>query len=101
MKAVTKTSRTGSKTIQTGKGLGRVFTMRNVSLAALVVYFSVFMIYPIFKAFAGSMHEWNPLIGTYKWVVYGTGVKMKSQGPISLSFVYKNPSKNQCIVNDW
>ena len=68
MKAVTKTGHTGSKTIQTGKGLGRVFTMRNVSLAALVIYFSLFMIYPIFKAFAGSMHEWNPLIGTYKWV---------------------------------
>ena len=68
MKAVTKTGHTGSKTIQTGEGLGRVFTMRNVSLAALVIYFSVFMIYPIFKAFAGSMHDWNPLIGTYKWV---------------------------------
>ena len=68
MKAVTKTGHTGSKTIQTGEGLGRVFTMRNVSLAALVIYFSVFMIYPIFKAFAGRMHDWNPLIGTYKWV---------------------------------
>lgn len=80
MKAVTKTSRTGSKTIQTGKGLGRVFTMRNVSLAALVVYFSVFMIYPIFKAFAGSMHEWNPLIGTYKWVGFDNFRQVLSDG---------------------
>lgn len=68
MKSVTRTSRTRRRPIQTGNGLGRVFTMRNVSLVALIVYFSVFMIYPIYKAFAGSMHEWNPLVGTYKWV---------------------------------
>jgi multiple sugar transport system permease protein len=48
--------------------LQRVFNMRNISVAALIVYFSIFMVYPIYKAFAGSLHEWNPLVGTYRWV---------------------------------
>ena len=27
----------------------------------------VFLAYPIFKAFAGSMHDWNPMTGVYEW----------------------------------
>jgi multiple sugar transport system permease protein len=46
----------------------RVFNMRNIAVTALIVYFSIFMVYPIYKAFAGSLHEWNPLVGTYNWV---------------------------------
>lgn len=42
--------------------------MRNIAVTSLIVYFSIFMLYPIYKAFAGSLHEWNPLVGTYKWV---------------------------------
>ncbi|MCH4160947.1 carbohydrate ABC transporter permease [Bifidobacterium sp.] len=42
--------------------------MRNIAVTALIVYFSIFMVYPIYKAFAGSLHEWNPLVGTYNWV---------------------------------
>ncbi|WP_258184421.1 MULTISPECIES: carbohydrate ABC transporter permease [unclassified Bifidobacterium] len=42
--------------------------MRNVSVVLLIAYFAVFMAYPIFKAFAGSLHEWNPLTDTYNWV---------------------------------
>jgi multiple sugar transport system permease protein len=41
--------------------------MRNIAVTLLVAYFSVFMAYPIFKAFAGSLHDWNPLVGTYEW----------------------------------
>lgn len=30
-------------------------------LLFLVVYFGVFLIYPIYRAFVGSFHDWNPL----------------------------------------
>lgn len=48
--------------------LSRIFSLRNVAVVFLVVYFAIFLAYPIFKAFAGSLHDWNPLIGTYEWV---------------------------------
>ncbi|NMM94963.1 carbohydrate ABC transporter permease [Bifidobacterium oedipodis] len=48
--------------------LQRIFSMRNIAVVALVGYFAVFMAYPIIKAFAGSMHNWNPLTDTYQWV---------------------------------
>ncbi|WP_223847565.1 carbohydrate ABC transporter permease [Bifidobacterium callitrichos] len=48
--------------------LGDILSMRNVSVVLLIAYFAVFMAYPIFKAFAGSLHEWNPLTDTYNWV---------------------------------
>lgn len=47
--------------------VSRIFTLRNMAVAFLVVYFAIFLAYPIFKAFAGSLHNWNPLIGTYDW----------------------------------
>lgn len=50
-----------------GNLISRVFSMRNIAVTLLVAYFSVFMAYPIFKAFAGSLHDWNPLVGTYEW----------------------------------
>lgn len=48
--------------------IGDVLSMRNVAVTVLIAYFAVFMAYPIFKAFAGSLHEWNPLTDTYNWV---------------------------------
>ena len=48
--------------------VSRIFTLRNMAVVFLVVYFAIFLAYPIFKAFAGSLHNWNPLIGTYDWV---------------------------------
>lgn len=48
--------------------LGTILSMRNVAVVALIAYFAIFMAYPILKAFAGSMHEWNPLTDTYNWV---------------------------------
>lgn len=42
----------------------RIFTLRNMAVTFLVVYFAVFLAYPIVKAFAGSLHNWNPLVGT-------------------------------------
>lgn len=46
----------------------RILTFRNIAVTLLIVYFAVFLAYPIYKAFAGSLHNWNPLAGTYEWV---------------------------------
>lgn len=48
--------------------LSRTFSFRNIAVMFLIVYFVIFLAYPIYKAFAGSFHEWNPLVGTYNWV---------------------------------
>ncbi|RFT27214.1 ABC transporter permease, partial [Gardnerella vaginalis] len=48
--------------------LSRTFSFRNIAVVFLIVYFVIFLAYPIYKAFAGSFHEWNPLVGTYNWV---------------------------------
>lgn len=50
------------------KALGNIFSFRNVWVTLFIIFFALFMIYPIFKAFAGSLHDWNPLIGKYDWV---------------------------------
>ena len=41
--------------------LKKQLNFRNVSVLFLIVYFAVFLFYPIYKAFAGSLHDWNPL----------------------------------------
>ncbi len=48
--------------------LSRIFTLRNFAVTFLVVYFAIFLAYPIYKAFDGSLHNWNPLNETYDWV---------------------------------
>ena len=52
-----------------------------------VVYFAIFLVYPIYKAFAGSLHDWNPLIDKYNFVglenfkeVLTSGLFWKSMG---------------------
>ncbi|MDN5372140.1 MAG: multiple sugar transport system permease protein [Carnobacterium sp.] len=44
------------------------FTFKNITVLLLVIYFAIFLVYPIYKAFAGSLHEWNPLIDLYEYV---------------------------------
>ena len=56
--------------------LGSIFSMRNVAVTLLIAYFAVFMAYPIFKALAGSLHEWNPLTDTYNWVGFDNFVQV-------------------------
>ena len=41
--------------------LKKQLNFRNVSVLFLIVYFAVFLFYPIYKAFAGSLPDWNPL----------------------------------------
>lgn len=45
-----------------------IFNLKNVAVVLLVIYFAIFLIYPIYKAFAGSLHDWNPLIDKYDFV---------------------------------
>ncbi|WP_314064892.1 sugar ABC transporter permease [uncultured Vagococcus sp.] len=44
------------------------FNLRNMTVILLIIYFSIFLIYPIYKAFAGSLHDWNPLIDKYDFI---------------------------------
>lgn len=46
----------------------RWLNLRNIAIFFLVANLAIFTVYPIGKAFAGSMHQWNPLNGTYSWV---------------------------------
>ncbi|MHC5227079.1 carbohydrate ABC transporter permease [Enterococcus sp. LJL99] len=46
----------------------RLFSLKNITVFLLIIYFAIFLIYPIYKAFAGSLHDWNPLIDKYDWV---------------------------------
>ncbi|MBO0413284.1 sugar ABC transporter permease [Enterococcus hulanensis] len=42
--------------------------LKNITILFVIVYFSIFLIYPIYKAFAGSLHDWNPMIDQYDFV---------------------------------
>lgn len=46
----------------------RFFDFKNTTMLLLVIYLAVFLVYPIYKAFAGSFHDWNPLIDKYDFV---------------------------------
>lgn len=44
------------------------FNLKNVAVVLLIIYFAIFLVYPIYKAFAGSLHDWNPMIDKYDFV---------------------------------
>lgn len=44
------------------------FSFRNVSIILLIAYFAIFLIYPVFRAFLGSFHDWNPLIQQFDFI---------------------------------
>lgn len=46
----------------------RFFDFKNTTMWLLVIYLAIFLVYPIYKAFAGSFHDWNPLIDKYDFV---------------------------------
>ncbi|WP_040486750.1 carbohydrate ABC transporter permease [Listeria grayi] len=46
----------------------RFFDFKNTTMLLLVIYLAIFLVYPIYKAFAGSFHGWNPLIDKYDFV---------------------------------
>jgi len=68
--------------------------LKNIAVLLLVVYFAIFLVYPIYKAFAGSLHDWNPLIDKYNFVglenfkkVLTSGLFWKSMG-ITMVFAF-------------
>lgn len=44
------------------------FDMKTIAVLLLIIYFAIFLVYPIYKAFVGSLHNWNPLIDKYDFV---------------------------------
>lgn len=46
----------------------RIFSLRNVVVTFVIVYFAIFLVYPIYRAFTGSMHTWNPMVDTWKYI---------------------------------
>jgi len=45
-----------------------LLNFKNITLSLLMIYLALFLVYPIYKAFAGSLHDWNPLIDRYDYV---------------------------------
>jgi len=43
-------------------------TIRNTVVVSVVVFYAVFLVYPIVQAFLGSFHLWNPLKGQYQFI---------------------------------
>lgn len=54
--------------IQLRNKLKQILSLKNIVLILLFGYLAVFLIYPIYKAFVGSFHYWNPLSNTYKYL---------------------------------
>jgi len=42
-----------------------IFSLKNIVVSGLVLFYIIFIIIPISIAFVGSFHQWNPLKGTY------------------------------------
>lgn len=72
--------RTTVRRVKGNNPLARIFSVRNVGITFLIVNYAVFLFYPIFRAFAGSLHEWNPLVGTYKWVGFSNFQRVMHDG---------------------
>ena len=54
--------------------------LRNIVVAVMVIYFTIFLVVPIGIAFAGSFHEWNPLSGTYNFLGLANYIEVFTSG---------------------
>ena len=54
--------------------------LRNIVVTVMVIYFTIFLVVPIGIAFAGSFHEWNPLIGTYNFLGLANYIEVFTSG---------------------
>ena len=52
--------------------------MRNLSMGFLVLYMGLFLIVPVLIVAVGSLHQWNPLNETWKWIGLENYVRMFS-----------------------
>ncbi|HFI0463658.1 TPA: carbohydrate ABC transporter permease [Streptococcus suis] len=41
---------------------------RNTVILCLMIYFAIFLVYPLYKAMVGSFYDWNPLVNRYNFV---------------------------------
>ena len=52
--------------------------MRNLSMGFLVLYMGLFLIVPVLIVAVGSLHQWNPLNETWKWIGLENYVRLVS-----------------------
>lgn len=45
-----------------------IFSLKNMAIIFTIVYFLIFLVYPIGRAMLGSFHEWNPLTNVFNYV---------------------------------
>lgn len=55
-------------------------------IGSVIIFYALFLIYPIVQAFLGSFHDWNPLISTYKFVGFKNYIEALSNQTILYSF---------------
>lgn len=48
--------------------LKNILSLKNMTIIFAVVYFGIFLIYPIGRALLGSLHEWNPLTQLFSYI---------------------------------
>lgn len=53
--------------IKTGR-FKNLLSLRNTTILFTVVYFAIFLVYPIGRALFGSLHEWNPLTQLFSYI---------------------------------
>ncbi|GKX29254.1 ABC transporter permease [Vallitalea longa] len=42
-----------------------IFSLKNIVVTGLIIFYAVFLVIPIIMAFVGSFHKWNPLKGDF------------------------------------
>ena len=52
--------------------------LRNISMGFLVLYLGLFMVIPMIMAAVGSLHQWNPLNETWRWLGIENYIRMFS-----------------------
>lgn len=50
------------------KSTKKLINLKNLTIIFTIIYFSVFLIYPVYKALVGSFHDWNPLTQYYEFI---------------------------------
>jgi multiple sugar transport system permease protein len=53
-----------------------IFSLKIIVVFLLCIYFAIFLIYPVYRALAGSLHNWNPLIDKYDYVGFDNFVRV-------------------------
>ena len=78
--------------------------MRNLSMGFLVLYMGLFLIVPVIIVAVGSLHQWNPLNETWKWIGLENYVRMFSYptfwlAMIRASSLTSTPRPGPCMMS--